>query len=123
MECTCRPTFVGPGVRPRVSPDDAGGRKNALKKVFRVPNWVKMCPPLRDGHGCVYMKYTVLLFEKDGKLRRCGHCKSRAMDWREIENHDRLPLPALNWRAGRAAPVPSVPGGWEGWGGKEGVLV
>jgi hypothetical protein len=45
-----------------------------------------MCPPLRDGHGCVYMKYTVLLFGKDGKLRRCGHCKSRAMDWREIEN-------------------------------------
>jgi hypothetical protein len=37
---------------------DAGRRKNELKNIFRTPNWVKMCPPLRDGHGCMYMKYT-----------------------------------------------------------------
>ncbi|KAJ7292235.1 tyrosyl-DNA phosphodiesterase-domain-containing protein [Mycena rebaudengoi] len=162
-------------------PDDADGRKNALKNIF--PNWVRVCPPLRDGRGCMHMKY-MLLFGKDGGLRVVvGTANLVPMDWRDIENyvyivdvplahgaaptttprpgerkgesfplmlertlratgvdealrimqmqgHDHLPLPSLDalsanydWRAVRAALVPSVPGRWEGWGGREGVLM
>ncbi|KAJ7229371.1 hypothetical protein C8J57DRAFT_1387349, partial [Mycena rebaudengoi] len=155
-------------------------RKNALKNIF--PNWVRVCPPLRDSRGCMHMKY--MLFGKDGGLRVVvGTANPVPMEWRDIENyvyivdvplargaaptttprpgerkgesfplmlertlratgvdealrimqmqgHDHLPLPSLDalsanydWRAVRAALVPSVPGRWEGWSGREGVLM
>ncbi|KAJ7270578.1 hypothetical protein C8J57DRAFT_1322088, partial [Mycena rebaudengoi] len=65
-------------------PDDADSRKNALKNIF--PNWVRVCPPLRDGRGCMHMKY-MLLFGKDGGLRVVvGTANLVPMDWRDIEN-------------------------------------
>ncbi|KAJ7205869.1 hypothetical protein C8J57DRAFT_1484924, partial [Mycena rebaudengoi] len=64
--------------------DDADSRKNALKNIF--PNWVRVCPPLRDCRGYMHMKY-VLLFEKDGGLRVVvGTVNLVPMDWRDIEN-------------------------------------
>ncbi|KAJ6614239.1 hypothetical protein B0H10DRAFT_2191622 [Mycena sp. CBHHK59/15] len=60
-----------------------GGRR--LKNVF--PNWVRVCPPLRGGRGCMHMKY-MLLFGKGGGLRVVvGSANLVPYDWRDIENY------------------------------------
>ncbi|KAJ7459408.1 tyrosyl-DNA phosphodiesterase-domain-containing protein [Mycena galericulata] len=64
---------------------DAFGNRPTLKNVF--PNWVRVCPPLTDGRGCMHMKY-MLLFSKSGALRVVvGTANLVPHDWRDVENY------------------------------------
>ncbi|KAJ7816941.1 hypothetical protein B0H14DRAFT_3877662 [Mycena olivaceomarginata] len=166
-----------------------------LKNIF--PNWVRVCPPLYNGRGCMHMKF-MLLFAKTGGLRVViSSANLVPHDWRDVENyvfvqdvppaapgggpttrtrpllkpgesfpailaralratgveealaimarqgHNSLPLPTLipsalarskhgptptpletrwDWRAVRAALVPSVAGKWDGWAGEGAVI-
>ncbi|KAK7055265.1 tyrosyl-DNA phosphodiesterase-domain-containing protein [Favolaschia claudopus] len=57
----------------------------SLKNMF--PHWVRVAPPLRDGRGCMHMKY-MLLFSKSGGLRVVISSANLVPgDWRDVENY------------------------------------
>ncbi|KAF8883531.1 hypothetical protein BD779DRAFT_826010 [Infundibulicybe gibba] len=74
-----------------VAQPDSTGRLS-LKNV--LPNWIKTTPALRDGRGCMHMKF-MLLFYKTGRLRVVVTTANLiAYDYRDIgdvgNNSDRL---------------------------------
>ncbi|OCH86596.1 phospholipase D/nuclease [Obba rivulosa] len=55
-----------------------------IKEV--LPNWIKATPFLRNGMGCMHMKF-MLLFYKSGRLRvAVSTANFVEYDWRDIEN-------------------------------------
>ncbi|CCM05286.1 uncharacterized protein FIBRA_07498 [Fibroporia radiculosa] len=51
-----------------------------------LPNWIKTTPFLRNGMGCMHMKF-MLLFYKSGRLRiMISTANMIEYDWRDIEN-------------------------------------
>ncbi|KAJ7728076.1 hypothetical protein B0H16DRAFT_244988 [Mycena metata] len=70
---------------PAMSGGDPDAWRPALKNIF--PNWVRVCPPLTGGRGCMHMKY-MLLFAKSGALRIViGSANLIPQEWRHIENY------------------------------------
>ncbi|KZT08989.1 phospholipase D/nuclease [Laetiporus sulphureus 93-53] len=62
---------------------DPEGQKT-IKTI--LPNWVKTTPFLRNGWGCMHMKF-MLLFYKSGRLRVVVSTANMVeYDWRDIEN-------------------------------------
>ncbi|EPS99962.1 hypothetical protein FOMPIDRAFT_1060549 [Fomitopsis schrenkii] len=65
-----------------VAQDPQGMR--TLKAI--LPNWIKTTPPLRNGMGCMHMKF-MILFYKTGRLRIVVTTANMIeYDWRDIEN-------------------------------------
>ncbi|KAI0772326.1 phospholipase D/nuclease [Trametes elegans] len=61
------------------------GRCDASIKAI-LPNWIRTTPSLRNGFGCMHMKF-MLLFYKDGRLRIMVSTANLVdYDWRDIEN-------------------------------------
>ncbi|KAJ7744468.1 tyrosyl-DNA phosphodiesterase-domain-containing protein [Mycena maculata] len=70
---------------PNTSGADANASRPTLKNMF--PNWVRVCPPLTNGRGCMHMKY-MLLFSKTGALRVVvASANLVPHDWRDVENY------------------------------------
>ncbi|KAG6853081.1 hypothetical protein C0991_007011 [Blastosporella zonata] len=66
-----------------VAQPDASGAAS-LKNV--LPNWIRTTPFLRDGRGCMHMKF-MLLFYKNGRLRVVVSTANLiAYDYRDMEN-------------------------------------
>ncbi|OJT09751.1 Tyrosyl-DNA phosphodiesterase 1 [Trametes pubescens] len=64
---------------------DHDPRGNATIKAI-LPNWIRTTPFLRNGFGCMHMKF-MLLFYKDGRLRVVVSTANLVeYDWRDIEN-------------------------------------
>ncbi|KAJ7907571.1 hypothetical protein B0H13DRAFT_691553 [Mycena leptocephala] len=64
---------------------DANSDVPTLKNVF--PHWVRVCPPLPNGRGCMHMKL-MLLFNKNGGLRVVVSTANLVPhDWRDVENY------------------------------------
>ncbi|EMD34993.1 hypothetical protein CERSUDRAFT_54191, partial [Gelatoporia subvermispora B] len=63
---------------------DQQGSNETIKEV--LPNWIKTTPFLRNGMGCMHIKF-MLLFYKSGRLRVVVTTANFIEhDWRDIEN-------------------------------------
>ncbi|KAJ8468157.1 hypothetical protein ONZ51_g9818 [Trametes cubensis] len=77
------------GQRPNVSAANEGSGlfwdgDASLKAI--LPNWIRTTPFLRNGFGCMHMKF-MLLFYKTGRLRVIVSTANLVeYDWRDIEN-------------------------------------
>ncbi|KAE9399899.1 phospholipase D/nuclease [Gymnopus androsaceus JB14] len=66
-----------------VSQPDSSG-KSSVKNA--LPNWIKTSPFLKNGYGCMHMKF-MLIFYKTGRLRVViSTANLVAYDWKDIEN-------------------------------------
>ncbi|EIW56343.1 phospholipase D/nuclease [Trametes versicolor FP-101664 SS1] len=64
---------------------DHDPRGNATIKAI-LPNWIRTTPFLRNGFGCMHMKFMLLLY-RDGRLRVVVSTANLVeYDWRDIEN-------------------------------------
>ncbi|KAH9851198.1 phospholipase D/nuclease [Lenzites betulinus] len=64
---------------------DHDPRGEATLKAI-LPNWIRTTPFLRNGFGCMHMKF-MLLFYRDGRLRVVVSTANLVeYDWRDIEN-------------------------------------
>ncbi|KAI0820137.1 phospholipase D/nuclease [Trametes gibbosa] len=69
---------------PVIAVDHDPRGQTTLKAI--LPNWVRTTPFLRNGFGCMHMKF-MLLFYKDGRLRVVVSTANLVeYDWRDIEN-------------------------------------
>ncbi|KAI0633159.1 phospholipase D/nuclease [Trametes polyzona] len=69
---------------PVIAVDHDPRGNTTLKQV--LPNWIRTTPFLRNGFGCMHMKF-LLLFYKDGRLRVViSTANLIGYDWRDIEN-------------------------------------